>query len=96
MKLRISGNSIRLRLEKPEVDVLSRDGELSETTAVGDAVFTYGLRVGAALGLDYRDGALIVELPESFVDEWSTTNLLGFEGEFGGTVVIVEKDMKKG
>ena len=41
MKLRIKGNSVRLRLSKSEVERFAKEGMLHETTNFGNQVFSY-------------------------------------------------------
>jgi len=43
MKLRIKGNSIRLRLLKSEVEKFAEDGRISDETSFGKNAFRYTL-----------------------------------------------------
>ncbi len=103
MKLRIKGNTIRLRLTKPEVEQFQKKGYLEEVTDFGARQFTYAvnrLRDAVEMTADFADGILIVHVPGDAADEWfnddtrvgieSTTDLDGIRTLF----IAVEKDFK--
>lgn len=103
MKLRILGNSIRLRLTRSEV----------ESAAAGDAVegrcvigpdpanaLTYTFVPDAnvtQLETSWRGGILAVRAPSSLIEEWNTSDLVGMERtsrhvDDEELTVLVEKD----
>ena len=93
MKLRIRGNSVRLRLTRSEVERLAAEGRLTETVDLGRK-FAYEIvaddvdDVSAAF-----DGATIrVTLPRSKAMEWAGTERVGIEAFTAGVRVAVEKD----
>lgn len=101
MKLRIRGNSVRLRLTQSEVAALAAEGEVSERTAFGGGSdFSYALsadpradRVQAAL----VGGRLSVTLPAAVAAEWAASERVGIEaeqpGDAGETLrILIEKD----
>jgi len=104
MKLRITGNSVRLRLQRNEVEALAESGRVEERLCLG-AGPAAGLRFAVAavdtadLGLEYAPGDLIVHVPKSWAQAWAGTDETGREAlvETGGAEavrVLVEKDFK--
>jgi hypothetical protein len=94
MKLRIRGNSLRLRLSRSEVAQLTRDGRVEDAISFGPSKLTYVLaasdvdRVSAA----YESNRIVVTLPKNRADAWaSSDDEVGIEhqGELG---ILVEKD----
>lgn len=100
MKLRIRGNSIRLRFTQTEIDEIATDGEVRETVEFGDASLTYALVRGpydSEPSATFRDNALTVRLPAATVEEWVSTDLVSIRAtqrlEGGGELyLLVEKD----
>jgi hypothetical protein len=103
MKLRIQGNSIRLRLLRSEVTRFVEEGRIAETVhfAPGDqAFFTYALEYEAgAAGVEvrYKPSEAIVILPESEARSWAQTERVGIYAtvniaNHGDLAVTVEKD----
>ncbi|QQS40944.1 MAG: hypothetical protein IPM63_16490 [Acidobacteriota bacterium] len=94
MKLRIRGNSIRLRLLKSEVAELSEKGSVSETTDFGGSRFTYRLQSGSdRIGASFEGGTVTVTVPENEIYEWAETEeKIGIEGDSNGLKILIEKD----
>ncbi len=71
MKLRIRGNSMRLRLKRGEVDQLATGTSIVEETHFPGAVLTYRLDVSENSGISasFDNGSLVVSLPKSKVLE---------------------------
>lgn len=94
MKLRIRGNSIRLRLLKSEVAELSGKGSVSETTDFGGSQLTYTLQSGSdRIGASFHGGSITVTVPESEIREWAETDeKIGIEAESNGLTILIEKD----
>jgi len=100
MKLRIKGDSLRLRLTRPEVQRLVEQGSVTETTAFSDAArFSYAVRVDAsreALWAEYAQAGMTVIIPEVQVKQWAGSELVGLYGEVvtgnGVLTIAVEKD----
>lgn len=103
MKLRIKGNTLRLRLTQPEVDQLRDTGRVSEVVrfAPGQRM-TYMLE--ATRGVDqlratYDGEHVVVRVPHEWTTDWPTSDRVGFEGEQaiepGVTLsLLVEKDFQ--
>jgi hypothetical protein len=101
MKLRISHNSLRLRLTRGEVERLITDGIVEESTLLGGAIpFAYRLLVDPQVR-EIRTGryahGIQVRLPKDIALVWSTSERVGVsevEVHPGGrsTSVLIEKD----
>jgi len=97
MKLRIKGNSLRLRLTRSEVQRLVEQDSVTETTAFGGAAeFTYAVRTDAgakAVTAEYAAGCMTVMIPAAQAADWAASELVGVYNEAAGTLTIaVEKD----
>lgn len=101
MKLRIRDNTIRLRLERGEVDVLRDKGLVSARTGFpGGSKFCYTVESSPASvnpGAFFSDATLAVRLPETMVLGWADSAQVSINGEQrldDGTVlsILVEKD----
>src|SRR4051812_30494568 len=102
MKVRISGNNIRLRLKEPEVNRFAQVGFVSEVLAFGaDAgdCLTFTLATGAVnqvtIAFAAQETKIIV--PEVLARSWTKSGLVGFEANLdtgkGKTIgVLIEKD----
>ena len=95
MKLRIRGNSLRLRLGKNEVAALRERG------AVEDAItFAPGARLAYALArrdvsavvAKFDGERIVVEVPNALALEFCDTDRVGFDAVSGDVRVLVEKD----
>ena len=105
MKIRIQGNSIRLRLEQSEVATLSETGSIEDRLAFGADPATQHLvyRLEAAnidaMTTFFRDGCVTVQLPDADARNWISNEVVGFEHDVvsdGAEAihVLVEKDFK--
>lgn len=102
MKLRIKGNSLRLRILRSEMAHLIRAGRIAETVHFApenDAKLTYALEHSAAItemSVRYRPQEVTVMLPTVEARRWSRSDEVGFYRDFTvrGEVlaVLVEKD----
>lgn len=101
MKLRIRGNSVRLRLTRPEVAALAAEGEVSEHTAFGGGSrFSYALRSdprATRVHAAFAEGSVSVTLPSRMAAEWAASEQVGIEAgqpaDEGETLrILVEKD----
>lgn len=101
MKLRIRDNSIRLRLERREVEALRNDGRVTAQTGFpGGQSFAYAVESDPAItapGAYFSDNVVTVRIPEATVLAWASSQQvsIGTEQLLGdGAVlkVLVEKD----
>jgi hypothetical protein len=105
MKLRIRGNSVRLRLEQSEVRRLASEGVVEEVTQFdlqGNHRLVYRLEVaGNAVGIDasFESGLLLVRIPADEVHRWAASEQVGIEklqaiGAAGPLMILIEKDFE--
>lgn len=101
MKLRIKGNSIRLRLAKSEVETLAATGIIQEQTNLGSSFFIYQLKKEhiSELKADLQNNTLTVYIPYQFVNEWTNNNTVGIDNKspdnrMPALYILVEKDFK--
>ena len=100
MKIRIKGNSIRLRLTKTEVDNFAANGFVEEKTEFGDTYFSYRMESSAhhhELAAAYQGNIITVFIPAAIAQNWTSTELVGFEnkmdiGNNKQLFLLVEKD----
>jgi Family of unknown function (DUF7009) len=103
MKLRIRGNSIRIRMDRKDLAKLLHCGRVIDAARFGpgvDRALTYAVEVGPAPRkrphADYVAGRLLVTIDRDDVEEWSQGDHVGFDhaqAVEGGVVrVILEKD----
>ena len=102
MKIRIKGNSIRIRLSRTEVDSFGSGGYLEERTEFGNGAFVYALQSRddiADLAATFADDKITVMVPAAITKEWTTTEIVGFDhnmdiGEEKQLFLLIEKDFK--
>ncbi|MES2689918.1 MAG: hypothetical protein V4658_05910 [Bacteroidota bacterium] len=100
MKLRIKGNSIRIRLTKTEVDRFEKDHYLKESTEFVTGKLTYVLAKDPAmteLGAKIEGTKITVQVPPAVADRWTSTDEVGFQNNFTigadkQLFLLVEKD----
>jgi hypothetical protein len=101
MKLRIRGDSMRLRLKRSEVDRLAAGTSIVEKTHFPGAALTYRLDVSEDnhFSASFNDGTLLVSLPESDVLDWASSDEVSLHAEqelsgSGALSLLIEKDFK--
>src|SRR5215204_3904485 len=100
MKLRIKGNSIRLRLLRSELDRFALDGRISEETSFGSATLRYSVAMSShhqSVLATLDDNEIVVFIPELAARNWTTNDRVGFEteqyvGPNESLLITVEKD----
>ncbi|MGB0863842.1 MAG: DUF7009 family protein [Saprospiraceae bacterium] len=101
MKLRIKGNTIRLRLMQTEVTAFEVAGKVVETTDFGFQQLTYQLLKTDDLNIKatFDNQTITIFVPEKIGEKWATSNQVGMEGviklsEEKVLKILVEKDFK--
>ncbi|MEO6638508.1 MAG: hypothetical protein ABIN25_09535 [Ginsengibacter sp.] len=101
MKIRIKGNSIRLRLSKSEAALFALKGYLEERTDFGDSAFIYavGSTEDENMSASFTMGNIIVHIPQHLLNQWATTNLVSLDytmplGDNKSLYILLEKDFK--
>ncbi len=100
VKLRIQGDSLRLRLTRPEVARLAATGAVIDAMHVAPgARLAYGLRAtdGDALGVEMDGAGVTVLVPRAWLGEWADGDEVGFSGSVDAgdgrsLALLVEKD----
>ena len=101
MKLRIKGDSLRLRLTKGEVSQLDTGGMVEDQVRfAGGAALVYRLRSDAragALTASFTQGAVEIRVPQESAHSWANSNevtLAGAQPIAAGDElrIMVEKD----
>jgi len=98
MKLRIQGNSLRLRLTRTEVAQLSSQGAVEAAAAFGTGgSLTYRVQssTGAETPLaDFSGGTITVTVPDGAVRAWADGEEVGLYAQHGDLKIAVEKDFR--
>jgi hypothetical protein len=99
MKLRIRGDSIRLRLKRGEVDQIAAGASIVEETHFPNAVLTFRLDISENddVSASFDNGALVISLPKSRVLDWASTDEVSLVAEqklsgAGSLSLLIEKD----
>ena len=92
MKLRIKGDTIRLRLTQSEVTAVADGDVVVETTSLSQP-FSYALDPsGETMGAAFAAGRMTVNIPRTTVRQWASTDAVSLRGREGGVDILVEKD----
>lgn len=106
MKLRIKGNSIRLRLGRSEVGRLATEGILEEVTEFGPGSQRFGYTVHAtfqepSVTARFADGRLVVRVPAIQLHQWAHGDHVSIEASqrigddgYEELRILIEKDFE--
>ena len=98
MKLRIQGNSLRLRLTRPEVAALHQNGAVEESAQFGPGNrLTYRIERRAGSGgmqAELSGGTIAVHVPAGAVASWAASDEVGMSGRDGALQIAIEKDFR--
>ena len=100
MKLRIKGNSIRLRLLRSEVERFAADGRISDEVIFANARLMYALALSDnsdSVTATFEDGTIEIAVPAHLAKHWSSGEQVGIESsqQFGDgepLAILIEKD----
>jgi hypothetical protein len=99
MKLRIRGDSLRLRLKRGEVDQIAAGSSIVEETHFPDSILSYRLDVSEDddMSANFERGSLVISLPKSKVSDWAGSDDVSLSAEqkitgAGSLSLLVEKD----
>jgi hypothetical protein len=102
MKLRIKGESVRLRVSRSDLERLMHEGRIEESIHFGvrpDEKWTYALELvpqEGAISMRYAGNEVALLLSKSEAKKWVDTETVGIYGEVpggaGSLELIVEKD----
>lgn len=85
MKIRIKGNSVRLRLTKTEVETFGKTGELNEETHLLGGVFRYQLKASSShstLAAAWENQGIVFYMPAKLAQDWVYSNDVGHQHVF--------------
>ncbi len=104
MKIRIKGNSIRLRLTQTEVEHINNGQKVQESVPFGKGLptFQYALLVepnADKILAEYAGHTVKISLPQNQAKQWASTDQVGLEEnidwEDGTSMhILVEKDFQ--
>ena len=102
MKLRIKGNSIRLRLGQSEVNRLTMNGAVEESTIFGSGRgqrLAYEIRVAGddtVVRASFDGRRIVVRVPDEMLTRWADSDQIGIYAmqptDQGELAVVIEKD----
>ncbi len=101
MKLRLKGNSIRVRLDRRDIERLNDEGRVNDAVRFGPGLaFSYAVELGAAPRerptASYVAGRLLIRIDPEDAEEWLAGDRVGFDHpqdvEGGVVRVLLEKD----
>jgi hypothetical protein len=100
MKLRIRGNSVRVRVSKSELDQLAAHGAAEDAAQFGPgAVLRYRLEAArdGALRADFTDNVVRISIPRAQIERWLEPDEVSIRGEQAlgsgeALKILVEKD----
>lgn len=100
MKIRIKGNSVRIRVSKKEVSKLAVDGRVEEHTSFGNNKLIYALQSDdktELLTADFTDNKIVMSVPAIFVKEWPVNAVVGLDANMSlneneQLYLLLEKD----
>tara|TARA_B100000963_G_C22178976_1_gene473610 strand:- start:167 stop:514 length:348 start_codon:yes stop_codon:yes gene_type:complete len=92
MKLRIKGNSVRLRLTQSEVDSIGSGNSVEESTDFAGKTLKYRLLVAEDYGARFEDYTISINLKEEVIQSWLKPEEVSIRFDVGNTGYLVEKD----
>lgn len=100
MKLRIRGNTLRLRLTRSEIDEFAATGRFADTISFGgehSLVYAIEKTNAEAVSAFFDGGEIKVCVPAQLADEWTKTDQVGFDaihkiGNGDELRILIEKD----
>jgi hypothetical protein len=97
MKLRIEGNSLRIRVKKSDLETLKSQGLVRESVAfMKGSPFYYELKTDdkiKTLDASFSSGTITISIPLSISTIWMDTEHVGMENTLeNGLFILIEKD----
>ncbi len=100
MKLRIKGNSLRIRLTKTEVSELAETGYLQEQTIFPNNRLVYALQKAddaELLSATFENNKITLHAPAAFIKDWPANNVVGLKTKMplpnnDHLFLLIEKD----
>ena len=98
MKLRLQGNSVRIRLTRSEVERLRDTGLVEESVDFGSGeALAYRLQSRMEPGparAEFRQGAVTVSVSTEAAQGWAGSDEVGIYAQSGALTISIEKDFR--
>jgi hypothetical protein len=98
MKLRLQGNSVRLRLTRSEVERFRDTGLVDESVDFGGSeVLAYRLQSRLEPGpvrAGFRQGTMTVSVSTEVAQAWAGSDEVGIYAQSGALAISIEKDFR--
>ena len=102
MKIRIQGNSVRMRLSRTEVGILCTEGYIQENTTFGSSTLSYAVKRDPLLNelaAAFNNNRITMFVPAVFLENWTKNNVVGLDarmrvGADTALYLLLEKDFK--
>lgn len=96
MKIRINGNSIRLRLAQAEISKLVKHGEVSSDCKIGNNHFTYKIvsKNVPTMSANFEHQTITIYIPQDLINHWDIDDRIGFDHSTDELYILVEKDFQ--
>ena len=102
MKLRIKGNSLRLRLTRSEVEKFCSSGYLEERISFGTGELLYSLKSSEnvqEISAGFSGSMISVIIPLTLINGWQSNEIVGFDSymTISGKeklYILIEKDFQ--
>ena len=99
MKLRIKGNTIRIRLSETEVNLLANGKSVIEETEFPSGTLSYLVQPADLSSADFLAGSVLIKLSHDEIDKWAKTDEVTISKEIAIPndnilSILVEKDFK--
>lgn len=102
MKIRIKGDSVRIRLSKSEVDYFGKEGYYSDKTRFPIGEFEYGIISRhdiSQMQAEFNSKGIFLLVPQHWAEEWVATQRVGFDSKValpdgGELYLLIEKDFQ--
>jgi hypothetical protein len=95
MKLRLKGDTVRLRLSQSEVAQLAETGMVEDSVNFAPNPLVYLIHASEdckQLEVSFLNGWLTLSLPVDKMKEWACGSQVGLEGSCRGVAISIEKD----
>ncbi|NOT36121.1 MAG: hypothetical protein HOP11_01950 [Saprospiraceae bacterium] len=104
MKIRITGQSLRMRLNKQDIEQLHKNKSLCQSSSFGSLTtiqFQYELKIHSNpdITTDFSNNKLQVSIPDSIAANWLNTEQVGISATIKNSdntelYVLIEKDFQ--
>lgn len=97
MKIRIKGNSLRLRLTQSEVAKFNEEGRVSDSINFGEKQLIYSLQKSEMeeVTADFNGEFITVNVPSQAGSDWASSKQVGIQSSEGETLsILIEKDFQ--